>query len=98
MQEIQLEYVIEKVTKKGNGEVEILAYGFSTDDAVRAISPEMELIMKTVPPEMQQILSQQSQMFKKQTKPLLKFCISDKEYAEGSWRVGDTIDAIVRER
>ncbi|KAA0002334.1 MAG: hypothetical protein FE048_04030 [Thermoplasmata archaeon] len=98
MVEVNLEYVIEKITKKDNGEVEILAFGYTSEGAVRAVSSQMEMIMESVPPEMRQMLEQQSKMFEKQTKPMLKFCISAKEYAEGNWKVGDTLDTIIRER
>jgi len=98
MVEINLEYVIEKITKKDNGEVEILAFGYTSESAVRAVSSQMEMIMESVPPEMRQMLEQQSKMFEKQTKPMLKFCISAKEYSEGSWKVGETLDIIIRER
>ncbi len=98
MIEVHLEYVIDRVTKKRNDEVEILAFGYTSEDAVKATSSEMEMIKKTVPPEIKQMLSQQSKLFEKQTKPMLKFTISEKEYTEGNWKVGDTIDIVVRER
>ena len=60
MVEINLEYVIEKITKKDNGEVEILAFGYTSESAVRAVSSQMEMIMESVPPEMRQMLEQQS--------------------------------------
>jgi len=98
MVEIKLEYVIDRITRKDNGEVEILAFGYTSEDAVRAISSQMEMIMESVPPEMRQMLEQQSKMFEKQTKPMIKFCISAEEYAKGNWKVGNTLDIIIRER
>ena len=93
-----MEYVIEKTTKKESGEVEILAIGYTSDDAVKAVSSEMEMVMRQVPPEIKQMIEQQFKMFGKQTKPMIKFVISKEEYDDGSWRVGDTIDIVVRER
>lgn len=98
MIEVHLEYVIDRVTKKGNGEVEILAIGYTSEDAVKAVSSEMDIIMKQVPPEIKQMIEQQFKMFGKQTKPMIKFIVSEEEYADGSWRVGNTIDIIIRER
>ena len=98
MVEIKLEYIIEKITQKDNGEIEILAFGLTSDNLVRPISSEMEMVMRSVPPEMKQMMEQQSKMFEKQMKPMLRFTISPEEYATGKWRVGDALVVLVHEK
>ena len=98
MVEIHLEYVIEKVEKKDNGNVEIFAVGYTPKDAIKAISPQMEMIMNAMPPEMRQMMEKQTKLFEEQEKPIIKFYISAKEYSEGKWKVGNTLDIIIQER
>ena len=98
MVEIKLEYIIEKITQKDNGEIEVLAFGLTSDNLVRPISQEMEMVMRSVPPEMKQMMEQQSRMFEKQMKPMLRFTISAQEYATGKWRVGDSLEVNVQEK
>lgn len=98
MVEIKLEYLVEKITKRDSGEVEILAVGYTPEEAIKATSSEMDMIMKQVPPEIKQMIEQQFKMFGKQTKPMIKFIVSEAEYAKGGWRVGDAIDIIIKEK
>ena len=98
MVEIKLEYIIEKITQKTNGDVEILAFGYSSNDVVKPVSSEMEMIMRNVPPEMKQMMDQQSKMFEKQMKPMLRFTITPEQYSTGRWRVGDALETVVKEK
>ena len=97
MVEIHLEYVIEKVEKKDN-DVEIFAVGYTPKDAVKAVSPQMEMIMDAMPPEMREMMEKQTKIFEEQEKPIIKFYISAEEYSEGNWKVGNTLDIIIQER
>ena len=47
---VKFEYIIDKVTKLENGEVEIIATGISSENIATTINPEMEMLMRSIPP------------------------------------------------
>lgn len=98
MMKVKFEYAIEKITKLENGEVEIIATGISTENIATTISPEMEILMKSIPPQMHDLINQQQKFFQNSQRPVLKFRLTEEEYNSGNWRVGETIDVMVAER
>lgn len=95
---ITFEYVIEKVSKLENGEVEIVATGISSDSIATAVNPEMETLMRSIPPQMRELLNQQQKMFQDMQKPLLKFRITEQQYVQGNWKVGEVVEVAVTEQ
>ena len=95
---IKFEYVIEKVTKLENGEIEVVSTGVSTEYIATSTSSEMEILMKSIPPQMQDLINQQQKYFQNAQRPVLKFRLTEEEYSTGNWRVGKTIDVTVEER
>jgi hypothetical protein len=93
--QVKFEYTIEKVKKLDNGEIEIVATGVSTESIATSVSPEMEMIMRSIPPQMQDLINQQQKLFQNSQRPLLKFRLTAEEYASGVWRVGDTLAVTV---
>ncbi len=94
---VKLEFVIEKVTRLDSGEVEIIAMGITPEHIATSISPEMEMLMRSIPPQMQDLINQQQKMFQNTQRPMIKFRITKEEYSQGAWRVGDTIEVTIRE-
>jgi len=95
---VDFDYVIEKITKLDNGEVEILATGISSDNIATSVNPEMEMLMNSIPPQMRDLMNQQQRMFQEMQKPMIKFRITGEEYAQGRWKVGDMVEISVAER
>lgn len=95
---VTFEYVVEKVTKLENGEVEIVATGISSEHIATAVNPEMETLMRSIPPQMREMLNQQQKMFQDMQKPLLKFRITEQQYVRGDWKVGSVVEVAVAEQ
>ncbi|MEA2054519.1 MAG: hypothetical protein U9O96_05320 [Candidatus Thermoplasmatota archaeon] len=94
----KFDYVIEKVTKLENGEVEILATGVSSENIATAVNSDMEMLMRSIPPQMRELMNQQQKMFQEMQKPMIKFRITGEEYSQGRWKVGDMIEVAITER
>ncbi|RLF62965.1 MAG: hypothetical protein DRN33_05005 [Thermoplasmata archaeon] len=95
---VKFEYIIDKVTKLDNGEVEIIATGISSENIATTISPEMEMLMRSIPPQMRELMNQQQKMFQEMQKPMIKFRITGEEYSEGRWKVGDMVEVTIAEK
>lgn len=95
--EVKFEYVIEKITKLNNDELEVIAIGVSTENIATSVNPEMEMVMRSIPPQMQDLMNQQQKMFKNTQKPMIKFRLTQEEYRQGKWRVGDILDVKIEE-
>ncbi len=95
---VKFEYVIDKVTKLENGEVEILATGISSENIAMPINPEMEMLMNSIPPQMRELMNQQQRMFQDMQKPMIKFRITSEEYDSGRWKVGDAVEVSIAEK
>jgi hypothetical protein len=94
---VKFEYVIEKITKLDNGEIEVLATSISSENIATPINPDIDMLMKNIPPQLQELMSQQRKMFQNTQRPLMKFRLTEKEYNEGKWRVGETIEVTITE-
>jgi hypothetical protein len=94
---IEFEYVVDKIMKMDNGEVEIIATGISTENIAKTVNPEMEMLMKSIPPQLGELMNQQTKIFQNVHKPMIKFRLTEKEYKEGNWKVGETIEVTIRE-
>ena len=95
---VTFEYLIEKVTKLVNGEVEILATGVAPENIATAVNTDMETIIRSIPPQMRDLMNQQQKMFQDTQKPLLKFRITEQQYIRGNWKVGSVVEVAVTER
>ncbi len=95
---VKFEYILDKVTKMENGEIEVIATGISSDNIATSVSPEMEMLMRSIPPQMKELMNQQQKMFQDVQKPLIKFRITGVEYSTGRWKVGDMVEVAVTEK
>jgi hypothetical protein len=96
--QVIFEYVIEKVTRLENGEVEILATGVSPENIATAINPDVEVVMQSIPSQMREMMNQQQKMFQDMQKPMLKFRITEQQYTRGDWKVGGIVEVSVTEQ
>ena len=96
--QVAFEYVIEKVTKLENGEVEILATGVAPENIATAINPDVEIVMQSIPPQMREMMNQQQKMFQDIQRPLIKFRITEQQYIRGDWKVGGVVEVKVTEQ
>jgi len=94
---VKLEFVIEKVAKLGNNQVEIIALGIANDTVVQPSSPESMMLIQIIPPELREMLNQQSKMMRDREKPSIRFIITENEYSEGNWKVGDILSIDIME-
>ena len=94
---VKFEYVIEKITKLDNGEIEVLATSISSENIATPVNPDIDMLMKNIPPQLQELMSQQRKMFQNTQRPIMKFRLTEKEYNEGKWRVGETIEVTITE-
>lgn len=94
---VKLEFVIEKVAKLGNNQVEIIALGIANDTVVQPSSPESMMLIQIIPPELREMLNQQSKMMRDREKPFIRFIITENEYSEGNWKVGDILSIDIME-
>jgi len=95
---VTFEYLIEKVTRLENGEVEILATGVASENIATAVNTDMETIIRSIPPQMRDLMNQQQKMFQDTQKPLLKFRITEQQYIRGNWKVVSVVEVAVTEQ
>jgi len=95
---VTFEYLIEKVIKLENGEVEVIATGVAPENIATAVNTDMETIIRSIPPQMRDLMNQQQKMFQDTQKPILKFRITEQQYIRGDWKVGSVVEVTVTEQ
>jgi len=95
---VKLEFVVEKVERMDNNEVEIIALGTTAGETLmQSQNPESAMMLQMMPPELREMLTHQLRMVRDSEKPFIRFVITESEYNEGSWKVGDTISVDITE-